>query len=93
MKSGQSTVKPLKTGQWTSDKHSSFMLDVRRKKRKGREEDILIYNSGLTNFGQAGHKYPECNDIRVLYVIPSERDDRKALRMAVICRASRASLS
>jgi len=35
MKSGQSTVKPLKTGQWTSDKLSSFMLDVRREKEEG----------------------------------------------------------
>lgn len=59
---------------------------------KGRGH-VLICNSGLTDFGQAGHKYPECNDIRVLDVFPFERDNGKALRLAAIYRASRASLS
>lgn len=57
---------------------------------KGRGH-VLICNSGLTDFGQAGHKYPERNDVRLLDVIPFERDDGKAL--AAIFRAFRASLS
>lgn len=66
------------------------MLGGAGERGKGR---VLRENSRLTDFGQAGHKYPECNDIRILDVIPFERDDGKALRLAAILRACRASVS
>lgn len=94
MKSGQSTVNPLKTGQWTYDKLSSFTFGWEKGKGEGKGRGhVLICNSKLTDFGQAGHKYPERNDVRVLDVMPFERDDGKAFRLAAIYRAFRTSLS
>lgn len=94
MKPGQSAVKTPKTGPRARAELSSLTLGWEKGKGEGEGRGhARRQNSGLTDFGQAGHKYPECNDIRVLDVIPFEGDDGKALRLAAIYRASRASLS
>lgn len=40
MKSGQSTVNPLKMGQWTYNKLSSFTLGGRRERGKGKGKNM-----------------------------------------------------